>query len=556
MDEKGSIHEAFAISGGKLLYVGDLAGTFPFKGVNTQSIDLKGKSVLPGLGDAHLHASSTCELIFSFDMYDIGLPYDAGPQDAIALYRKLIAENLQKDRNAVVLRGTGWDPAYFMADPEMMPTAADIDQICPDIPVILRSYDHHYIWVNSKVLRDSGITRDTPTPRNGVIWKDENGEPTGIFQENPAIDLLLRNVPYGDYTVNQYEEGILYYQKNFGNAYGTTFIFDALATENAISAYRRLAENDRLSMRVAAVYAVDPTRSLSQLDDILDQIGRDDVEDIFCRNTVKVFVDGTGLSIYMDEPYEEAYLKKIGMEKGYRGYPQWTMEELTEIFTKINGAGIPVHAHCMGDGAVRLTLDAMEAAQSAGADISSARNTIAHFMAIRSKDKERMAKLGIIANVQPIWGCYYSMTENIITEMLGDERARAQYPLGSFKSAGVKLAAGTDFPVTIPPNPFLGFKIGTTRTIDRNHPEYDLYKDSPLGPREDPMSEAVGLEDMIAMYSSGAAYQVFLEDEIGSLEEGKSADFIVLDKRITDVDPEDLDTLKAESVYFKGKKIF
>ncbi len=96
MDEKGSIHEAFAISGGKLLYVGDLAGTFPFKGVNTQSIDLKGKSVLPGLGDAHLHASSTCELIFSFDMYDIGLPYDAGPQDAIALYRKLIAENLQK----------------------------------------------------------------------------------------------------------------------------------------------------------------------------------------------------------------------------------------------------------------------------------------------------------------------------------------------------------------------------------------------------------------------------------------------------------------------------
>ena len=554
-DACGKICEAFAVDGDRLLCTGDYETAMSFKGENTECIDLEGKTVLPGLGDAHLHASSTCELIFSFDMYNIGLAYDARPADAMSIYKKTIAENAAKNSSAAVLRGTGWDPGYFMQDPKTMPTAKDIDEVCSDIPVILRSYDHHYVWVNSIVLRDSGITKDTPTPRNGVIWHDENGNPTGIFQENSAIVLVLSRVPYGDYTVKEYEEGIMHYQTNFGTAYGTTLIMDALATENAITAYKNLAESGRLNMRVTAVYATDPTRPLSQLDDIISRKGSDDIGDIFRRNTVKVFVDGTGLSIYMDQPYEAEYLRKIGMEEGYRGYPQWTLEELTEIFVKSNNAGMPVHVHCMGDGAARLTLDAVENAKAQGADVQNMRNTIAHFMAIRDEDKQRMAELGVVANVQPIWGCCYSMTENIITEMLGSRRAHAQYPLGSFKRAGVKMAAGTDFPVILPPSPFLGFKIGTTRTINKAHPEYEIYKTTPLGPAEDPMSEAATLEDMIEMYSFGTAYQTFLENTTGSLEEGKSADFVILDRRITDTDPEDLDSVCAEEVYFKGKKI-
>lgn len=556
MDGSGDIYDTLALSGTKILYVGNSDEAASFKGPETEMTDLKGKSVLPGLGDAHLHAASTCEMIFSFDMYGIGLSYDASPSEAKSIYRQLISENFEKDRSAEVLRGTGWDPGYFMQDPSTMPTALDIDAVCADIPVILRSYDHHYIWVNSRVLRDSGITRDTPSPKNGVIWRDPEGNPTGIFQENTAIDLLLGSVPYGDYTVGQYEKGILLYQEKFGNAYGTTMIFDALASENAIAAYKRLAAAGRLTMRVRGVYAMDPSRPLSQLDDILENIGSDNSGDLFRRETLKVFVDGTGLSIYMDKPYEAAYLEKIGKEKGYRGYPQWSRDELREIFFKANSEGIPVHVHCMGDGATRLTLDAMEDALAMGADVTSMRNTIAHFMAIRPQDKLRMAKLNVIACVQPIWGCRYSMTENILTEMLGRERAFAQYPLASFKEAGVVMAAGTDFPVTVPPSPFLGFKIGTTRTVDRNHPEYSIYKDTPLGPDDDPLGEAVSPEDMIAMYTRGAAYQLFIEKEAGSLEAGKSADFVILDKRITDLQPEDLDTLNASSLYFRGKCIF
>ena len=216
---------------------------------------------------------------------------------------------------------------------------------------------------------------------------------------------------------------------------------------------------------------------------------------------------------------------------------------------------MPVHVHCMGDGAARLTLDAIENAKAQGIEVEKMRNTIAHFMAIRDEDKLRMAELGVVANVQPIWGCYYSMTENIITDMIGDRRARAQYPLGSFKKAGVIMAAGTDFPVILPPSPFLGFKIGTTRTVNKAHPEYEIYKNSPLGPAEDPLSEAVTLEDMIEMYSLGAAYQTFFEDVTGSLEKGKSADFVILDQHITDTDPEDLDSICAKEVYFKGNRI-
>lgn len=555
MDSQKQICEAFVTCDDKIAYVGDYETAMSYRKPDTLMVDLKGKSVLPGLGDAHLHASSTCELIFSFNMYNIGLPFDTAPQKAMDVYQNIIRENAEADSSAKVLRGTGWDPGYFISNPETMPTAADIDKVCSDIPVILRSYDHHYLWVNSKVLEDSGITKDTSSPANGVIWRDEDMNPTGIFQENSAIDLVLENVPYGDFTVNEYEEGILHYQQNFASCYGTTLIFDALASENAITAYKNLAEKDMLNMRVTAVYPMDPEKPLSQLDHIISRNGSDDVGQLFRRNTVKVFVDGTGLSIYMDKPYQSEYLRKTGMQDGYRGYPQWSEDDLTEIFTKANEAGMPVHAHCMGDGAVKITLNAIERAGSRGAAVGKMRNTIAHFMNIRDVDKLRMARLGVVACVQPIWGCYHSMTETVITEMIGDERARAQYPLGSFKSADVKMAAGTDFPVIIPPSPFLGFKIGVTRTLNKEHPEYEIYKNCPLGPKDDPLSEAVNLSDMMEMYSHGPAYQTFYDDITGSIQGGKSADFVVLDQSVSDIDLEDLDSLKAETVYFRGKKI-
>lgn len=558
MNRDGDICDAIAIRGDRIICVGSREDAMSCAGENTECIDLNGRTVLPAMGDAHLHAASTCELIFSFNMYDIGLVYGSDAETAMKAYQQNICENrLQMEAKGplTVLRGTGWDPGYFMADTAYMPKASDIDAVCSDLPVILRSYDHHYVWVNSRVLEDSGITKDTPTPRNGVIYRDEEGNPTGLFQENSAIELVLGSVPYGDYSVEEYEQGILYYQSSFGNCYGTMLIFDALATENAITAYRNLAMSDKLTMRVTSVYATDPTKPMSQMDEIIARRGTEDIGDIFVRDTVKVFVDGTGLSIYMDEPYEEEYLRKIGCEPGFCGYPQWTLEELTEIFLKANGAGMPVHTHCMGDGAVRMTLDAIEAVERQGVNTRELRNTIAHFMAVRQEDIERMADLKVIACVQPIWGCYYSMTETIITEMIGDTRARAQYPMGSFKRAGVVMAAGTDFPVIIPPSPFLGFKVGVTRTIDRSHPEYERYKACPLGPLEAPMSEAVSLEDMIRMYSQGAAYQTFFEDVTGSLEVGKSADLVILNVRITDVDKEELDDVRAQQVIFKGKEL-
>ncbi|NBI62795.1 hypothetical protein D3Z38_06920 [Clostridiales bacterium] len=137
----------------------------------------------------------------------------------------------------------------------------------------------------------------------------------------------------------------------------------------------------------------------------------------------------------------------------------------------------------------------------------------------------------------------------------GDRRARGQYPLGSFKAAGARMAAGTDFPVILPPSPFAGFKVGVTRTVPHDHPEYEQYKDVPMGPKENPLSEAVSLEDMIEMYTRRAAYQMFFDDVAGCLEAGKSADFVILNETITQTEAEFLDRIQAESVYFKGHKI-
>ena len=154
MDSCRRICEAFAVCNDKLVYVGDSQNAMSYKKEDTLLIDLKGRSVLPGLGDAHLHASSTCELIFSFNMYNIGLSYDAKPSEAMNIYQNIIRKNIKQNHSVKVLRGTGWDPSYFMSHLKSMPTASDIDKVCSNIPVILRSYDHHYLWVNSKVLED------------------------------------------------------------------------------------------------------------------------------------------------------------------------------------------------------------------------------------------------------------------------------------------------------------------------------------------------------------------------------------------------------------------
>lgn len=541
---------AMAISGGEIISLGNADSMSELMDDSTEVIDLKGRSVLPGLADSHLHVSMTAEMVFDFDLRSVVIGTKSGRQEYIEEYQKLIKAYVDANPDVKMVRGTGWNPVIFGAYPDGQPEAADIDAVCTDVPVILRSFDHHALWVNSKALELAGITKDTPDPRNGIVERDEKGNPYGVLREATAMDLLLRNLPGADYTVEEYKAGIKCYQENFGNKYGTTLVFDAYCSENAIEAYKEMEENGELTMRVRTAFYADPSLPESQFDEILAKKDKYDSHGDFAIKTVKFFMDGSGLTFYMCEPFEAEWLKVLDMPEGYRGYSQWNLDEIKRIFLKLDSAGYQIHIHCMGDGALKMSLDAFEYVAKFN-DIKRNRHTIAHVMLAKEDDIRRMGDMGIMAAVQPMWPVADSLSNKSGLAMMG-HRTYEVYPFGSLKEAGVKITCGTDFPVTIPPNPFIGMMTGMLRTVCPIHPEYEIYKGQSLGEEK----EKLELDDLIKGYCIESARQCWLEDITGSLEVGKSADFVILDRDIKAIPAEQIGDITVEQTYFKGKKVY
>lgn len=461
----------------------------------------------------------------------------------------------QNNKNINILRGVGWDPALFSTDPKGQPTADDLEGICDDIPIMLRSYDHHYIWVNNKALELSGIDKDTETPRNSVITRDEQGNPLGIFQETTATDLLINNLAHADYEIDEYKNGIDMYQKKFGNNYGTVLIFDAFNSPNGMQAYYEMAQDGLLTMRVNTCFYANPSLPHTQFDKMIENKGKYHEGDMFNVNTVKFFVDGSGLSFFMNKPFDKEFLKGIGMPEDYRGYPQWDQEELNSTFLKLDSAGFQIHIHCMGDGATTMSLNAFEYVSKKN-DIKKNRHTITHLMSVKEEDMKRMADMGIIAAMQPMWAIYDRFAEEQATALFGREEVLNQYPMGLLKKAGVIISAGTDFPITIPPNPYIGIQTAICRTVPREHPDYENYHEIPLGPELSPLINTVALKDIVASYTIWNAYQCFLEDITGSLEIGKSADFVLLSDKLTKLPSCDIEKIYVEKTFFKGEEVY
>jgi predicted amidohydrolase YtcJ len=547
--------EAMAVLENEILAVGSTDEIMGYQAELSEIIDLGGKTVLPGLADAHLHASMTAEMVFDFSLYDIRPEGVFDRADIINRIRAACKNYVSTHTDAPIIRGVGWDPASFEVDPLGLPTADDLSGIADDKAIMLRSYDHHYIWVNRKALEISEIDESTPTPRNGVIRRNEVGTPTGVFQDSTATDLLISRLPYADYTVEQYKEGIRLYQSKFANLYGTTMIFDAFNSSNGMQAYHEMAKANELTIHVNTCFYADPSLSASQFDEMIAKKDAYHAGDLFNVNTVKFFMDGSGISFFMTEPFEKKFLEEIWMASDYVGYPQWTPDECKEYFLKLDRAGFQIHIHCMGDAATKQSLDALEYVMKETGD-RSRRHTITHLMQVRPEDINRINELGVIANIQPMWSIYDGFMENVALPMFGENRVLEQYPFGQLFRAGCIVAAATDFPITIPPNPYIGMQIAMLRTTPKSHPDYADFSDLPLGPKDDPLKNICTLNDMLKAYTINAAYQCFLEDYIGSLEPGKSADFVILDRTLTETSIDEIENTLAIATYFKGTKVF
>jgi len=548
-------YQAVAIKAGFFIYVGGNKGVEEYIDSNTITINLENKMVLPGLSDSHVHASFSAINRFSANLYNLAYTEPQARPGLLEKYKDIIRDYMLKNPGEEIIRGAGFDGSPFLVDAGGFPVRFDLDEVCRDKPIVLRSYCYHYAWANTKALELAGITRDTADPGSGTIFRDGEGNPTGFFQEMPAIDRLLKHLPGYDFSVEQYKEALRYYQKNLANYYGITLIFDALATDNAVRAYHELADHDELTIRVRGCYYADPEKGLEQFD-LLEKSAADfSASKLFAINTVKFFMDGTGMSICMAEPYEQLALEFYHLPLDYCGEVIWPPERLREALVQLTQKGFQIHVHAMGDGAVSQTLDAFEylAGQTEGKGL---RNAIAHVMAITDQDKKRMADLGVIAAMQPSWMCVDPLYTYGYALGFGEKRADRFYPMKSLLKAGVRVTAGTDYPVTTPPNPFHSIQVGMTRKLLKSNPEYDNYQDALLGPAENREQECLSLKEIVESLTITSAYQCYLETVTGSLEIGKSADLVVLNQDLETADVMDIENTRVEMLYFQGNLVY
>lgn len=532
--------KAVAIRDGKFIFVGDNNEIRSWIDRDTEVIDMNGKLILPSFFEAHGHAQAMAQLMFSVNLTET---------ESFNEYIELVSGFINEHSEYQCITGNGWTNTVF---PPWGPGKEDLDAISTEIPIALWSVDHHSLWVNSKALHIAGITKDTPDPKGGRIEKNQQGEPSGTLREG-AAELVMKAIP--DFTVEQYKAAIIEYQ-GIANRLGFTGSFDAVlnAGSNAVTAYKELASGGDLTLYFRGAYSYDVGKGLEQIQTFRDAREKDNTSELFRINTVKIFEDGVieGATAYLVEPYAEGANKP----KGYRGEPIWQKEVLKQTFAEIEKNDFQIHVHSVGDAATKETLDAFEFAKQKNKK-NDQRHAITHLQIVDFGDIPRFKQLGIIAVANPYWFMKDDYYYNLQIPYLGADRAEKEYPLKSFIKEGVVVASASDFPVTFEPNPLSGIEIGVTRIT----PEFLLpiiYSDPDNLKSKEPLwpDEKANVQDMVDSFTYHAAFAHFLEKQTGSIEVGKSADMIVLDKNIFDVRETEISSAKVLLTLFKGKEVY
>ncbi len=489
---------AVAVRDGRIIAVGHDEDVQPLIGPGTRLVDLDGRSVLPGFQDAHVHPQTGGLLRDRCALH--------GCRDAestLAAVRAYAAAHPEREW----ILGAGWSADHFL---DAAPTATRLDEAVRDRPAYITNRDGHSAWLNTAALARAGITAQTPDPPGGRVERDPAGNPTGTLHED-AMTLARDLLP--PVRSDDLERALLAAQDEL-HALGVTAWNDASVEEDALVAYRALAERDALTMRCVLSLLWDRSRGPEQVADLAERrrlgtIGR------VRAPAVKFFQDGVieTFTASLLEPYRHG-----------RGHCKSLIEatDLARFVTLIDRDGFQANFHTIGDRAVREALDACEAALRANGRRAS-RHHLAHVQLVHPDDIPRFRRLGVIANCQPYWAC---TSGGYLTEMtlpfLGPERSTWIYPFETLRRAGATLAFGSDWTVSTP-NPLEWIEVAVTR-IDVT--ERDA---QPFLP-----DERLDLPTALAAATINAAHVNGLDTETGSLEPGKAADLVVLDRDLFD----------------------
>ena len=527
MDASRGWAEAVAISGSRLVFVGADREVAAFVGPQTRVVDLAGRFVLPGFHDSHVHLVSG-----GIELGQCDLNGSKTPDEVISRVKACAAA---KPGDSWIVGG-GWDLPLF---PQANPHKRLLDEIVPDRPVYLSAADGHSTWVNSKALQMAGITRETPDPPRGRIERDAEGNPTGTLRE-AAADLVDEHLP--ETTAAERTEGL---RRSVERAHGFGIVSaqEASAGAESLATFRALDAAGELNLRVVVANYVDPEKGAAQVADFVrrrdDPAGKDAPH--VKATAAKIFADGVieaGTAALL-----APYLGERGKD-GWRGELEIAPERFAEIATALDAAGFQIHVHAIGDRAIRASLDALAAARGANG-ARDARPLLAHIQLFDPADVPRFRRLGAIADFQPLWAYADPYIVDLTEPQLGPERSRWLYPMGSLHRSGATLAAGSDWSVSSL-DPLQAIEVAVTRC----DPELSAPCEKPWLP-----DERLDLPTILAAYTIGGAFANFEERESGSLEAGKLADLIVLDRNLFEIPAHEISEAKVLATLFEGRVV-
>jgi hypothetical protein len=427
------------------------------------------------------------------------------------------------------VRGNGWQlPVFAQANP----TRQRLDAVVPDRPALFYAADGHSAWVNSRALALAGVTRATPDPVDGRIERDAAGEPSGTLREG-AMNLVSKHLP--EYTRAQLIDGLKHAQ-NYANSFGITSINDANAGESYLKAYADLDRQDSLTVRVTASLESEGHPVAEEVTRLLKLAaayrGR-----MLQTGTVKIFADG------VIESHTAALLLPYLGHGSDRGPLNYEPDSLNALVLALDSAGFQVHVHAIGDRAIRATLDAFEKAREAHGDRDN-RHFIAHLELIDSADIPRFRTLNVTASFQSFWAIRDEYIKDLTEPVLGPARSSHLYPIGSVMRSGAIVVGGSDWTVSSL-NPLDAIQTALTRRA----------VDSGAGPAWLP-DERVDLVDMLAAYTINAAWLNHQEREVGSLEAGKAADLVILDRNLFAIPPSEIHAVKPILTIVDGRIVY
>lgn len=523
VDKKFSVAQTIAVKDGKIVYAGTDEGARPYIRRGTTVVDLGGATVLPGLNDSHLH-------YVMLGTTKIQVNAHWRPKDEIL---QAVKEAAERSRPGEWVLGRGWNQMVW--SPAEFPTRQELDAVAPDVPVSLTRTCGHMTWVNTKALELAGVTRDTKDPVGGEFLRDASGMPTGVMTDQ-AQEQITRVIP--SFTDEQYRDAALAAQAELLRL-GLTSASDAGSSQQTIDMLKELYESGKLKVRLDVMARVAGRPTPEELISGARQFFAKGIQtglydDRLQVRGYKISLDGSlgARSAWMLEDYSD--------RPGHRGNGKLTDDELYALVSGGHKAGFQMNSHAIGDAANRQVLNVYERVLRENPNPNH-RFRVEHAQILTADDLIRFARIGVLPAMQTV---HATSDMNMAEDRVGQERIRFAYAWRKLLNSGAIIPNGTDAPVDVV-DPWNNFYAAVTRMDEHYNPIGGWYP-----------GEKMTREEALRSYTNWPAYASFEEDKKGSLEPGKLADFIVIDRDVMTCPVTQIRDVKVITTVIGGEVVY